>query len=165
SEGAPAGGVAIGQSWSWDQPAESLPLTGLVWHTDSQYLRNESCHPANPDMPATPIAAGSSEPSHSDSDCAVILANLNLVRAQAVRDPTPPELRKNGVQSEGKWSGSGQSLLYVSLTSGMVVSITQTGTEEMDVKLTSSRNTSLRYAGTISSRSQVALVIQDSAGK
>lgn len=165
SEGAPPGGVAIGQAWSWEQPADSLPLAGLTWHTDSQYLRNESCHAPNPDIPVAAAAADSSMPSPQDPGCAVILANLSLIKAKAVRDPTPPELRKNGVQSEGKWSGSGQSLLYVSLASGMVVSITQTGTEEMDVKLTSNRNTSLRYAGTISSRSQVALVPEDSAGK
>jgi hypothetical protein len=98
-------------------------------------------------------------------DCAVILANLNLVRSKAARDPTPPELRKNGVQSAGKWSGSAQSLLYVSLDSGMVVSVTQTGTEQMDVTLTSSHNTTMHYAGTISTRSQVALVSDDAVVK
>jgi hypothetical protein len=95
----------------------------------------------------------------------VILANLNLVRYKAARDPTPPELRKNGVQSTGKWNGSAQSLLYVSLASGLVVSVTQTGREQMDVTLTSNRNTSMRYAGTISTRSQVALVVDDAHGK
>jgi hypothetical protein len=52
-------------------------------------------------------------------------------------------------------------LLYVSLTSGMVESVTQSGTEQMDVTLTSNRNTSMRYAGTILSRSQVALIADD----
>ncbi len=161
SAGAPPGGVSMGQSWSSEQPADSLPIAGLVWRTDSQYLRNESCHPLNPDVPAIPGAANS----QAASDCAVILANLNLVRSKASRDPTPPEFRKNGVQSAGKWNGSAQSLLYVSLASGMVVSVTQTGTQEMDVMLTSNHNTSLRYAGTISSRSQVALVADDAHGK
>jgi hypothetical protein len=65
------------------------------------------------------------------------------------------------VTSAGKWNGSAQSLLYVSLTSGMVESVTQSGTEQMDVTLTSNRNTSMRYAGTILSRSQVALIADD----
>jgi hypothetical protein len=69
------------------------------------------------------------------------------------------------VQSTGKWNGSAQSLLYVSLASGLVVSVTQTGTEEMDVTLTSNHKTSMHYAGTISSRSQVALVVDDGHGK
>jgi hypothetical protein len=76
-----------------------------------------------------PDAADSSANSQLPADCAVILANLTLVRSKTVRDPTPPEFRKNGVTSVVKWNGSAQSLRYVSLTSGMVVSVTQTGTE------------------------------------
>jgi hypothetical protein len=45
------------------------------------------------------------------------------------------------------------------------VSVTQTGTEEMDVTLTTAKNTSMHYAGTILSRSQVALVADDLHGK
>ena len=165
SAGAPPGGVSVGQTWSSEQPADTLPIAGLVWHTDSEYLRNESCHPPNPDVPTTPGSADPAVNSQLAADCAVILANLNLVRSKAARDSTPLELRKNGVQSAGKWNGSAQSLLYVSLASGLVVSVTQTGTEQMDVTLTSDRNTSMRYAGTISSRSQVALVGDDVRGK
>jgi hypothetical protein len=170
SAGAPPGGVSVGQAWSSDQPADSLLIGGLVWHTDSEYLRNESCHPANPDVPAAPGAADSAANSAANSqpatDCAVILANLNLVRSKAVRDPTPPDFRKNGVTSAGKWNGSAQSLLYVSLASGMIVSVTQSGTEQMDVTLTTNHfNTSMRYTGTISTRSQVALVADDVHGK
>jgi hypothetical protein len=137
----------------------------MIWRTDSEYLRNEACHPPNPDVPTTAGAADSGANSQPAADCAVILANLNLIRSKAVHDLTPPELRKNGVQSAGKWNGSAQSLLYVSLASGMVVSVTQTGTEQMDVTLTSNRNTSMHYAGTISSRSQVALIVDDGHGK
>jgi hypothetical protein len=165
SAGAPAGGVSVGQTWSSEQPADTLPIAGLVWRTDSEYLRNESCHPPNPDVPATPGAANSAANAQPETDCAVILANLNLVRSKAARDPTPPDFRKNGVQSAGKWNGSAQSLLYVSLATGMLVSVTQTGTEQMDVTLTSNHNTSMRYAGRISSRSQVAQVVDDSHGK
>jgi hypothetical protein len=95
----------------------------------------------------------------------VILANLNLVRPKTSRDPTPPEFRKDGVQSAGKWNGSAQSLLYISLATGMVVSVTQSGREEMDVMLTSNHNTSMHYAGTISTRSHVALVADGTQGK
>jgi hypothetical protein len=165
SAGAPPGGVSIGQTWSSEEPADSLPIAGMVWHTDSQYLRNESCHPANPDLPPTTGSADSAPDSQPAADCAVILANLSLVRSKAVRDATPPDLRKNGVTSAGKWNGSAQSLLYVSLASGMMVSVTQTGTEEMDVTLTSNHNTSMHYAGTISTRSQVALVSDEAPGK
>jgi hypothetical protein len=165
SAGAPPRGVSVGQTWSSEEPANTLPIAGLVWRTDSEYLRNESCHPLNPDVPTMPGAADSPANSQAATDCAVILANLNLVRSKASRDPTPPEFRRNGVQSAGKWNGSAQSLLYVSLASGLVVSVTQTGMEEMDVTMTSNRNTSMHYAGTISSRSEVAIVVDDAHGK
>ena len=158
SASAPPGGVSVGQTWSSEQPADTLPIAGLVWRTDSQYLRNESCHPANPDLQTAPGAANSVASTQAPKDCAVILANLNLIRSKASHDPTPPDFRKNGVTSAGKWNGSARSLLYVSLATGMVVSVTQSGTQEMDVLLTSNHNTSMRYAGAISSRSQVALV-------
>jgi hypothetical protein len=161
SAGAPPGGVSVGQTWSSTQPANSLPIAGMVWHTDSEYLRNEPCHSANPDVPTTPGAADSSTNSKPATDCAVILANLNLIRSKSVRDATPPELQQNGVRSAGTWTGSAQSLQYVSLDSGLVISVTQTGSEKMNVTLTSNRNTSMRYAGTITSRSQVALVVDD----
>ncbi len=169
SAGAPARGVSVGQTWSSEQPADSLPLAGLVWRSDSQYLRNESCHPANADVPGAPSVAASGTHSainsQTPSDCAVILANLNLVRSKSSRENTPPDLLKNGVQSSGKWNGSAQSLLYISLATGMVVSVTQTAAEQMDMTLTSNHNTSMHYAGTISSRSQVALVADDAQGK
>jgi hypothetical protein len=84
-----------------------------------------------------------------------------LARLKSVRDPTPEEYRKSGVQSAGKWDGSAESLSYISLRTGLAVSATQTGTEEMDVTLTTGKNTSMHYAGTILSRSQVALVADD----
>jgi hypothetical protein len=156
--GAPAGGVSVGQTWSSDQPAASLPIAGLVWRADSEYLGNESCHPTNPDVPPSASAAAPSANAAAAPDCAVILAKLSLIRPKSPRETTPPELRQEGVESSGKWTGSSQSLLYVSLETGLVVSATETGSEEMDVTLTSSHNTSLRYAGTISTRSHITLV-------
>jgi hypothetical protein len=163
--GAPAGGVAVGQKWSSDQAATSLPVAGMFWRTESEYMRDEVCHPPNPQGAPVPSDAESAANPESVESCAVILSRLSLVRPKPVRKPTPEEYRKNGVQTAGKWDGSGQSLSYISLRTGLVVSITQTGTEEMDVTLTTAHNTSMRYAGTILSRSQVALVADDTHGK
>ncbi len=163
--GAPTGGVSPGQKWSSDQAATSLPVAGMVWRTESEYLRNEVCHPPNPEgapAPSSAESAGNPEPVET---CAVILSRLKLVRPKSVRNPTPEEYRKSGVQTAGKWNGSGQSLSYISLRTGLAVSVTQTGTEEMDVTLTTGHSTSMRYAGTILSRSQVALVEDDLHGK
>ncbi len=166
SSGAPPGGVLVGETWTSDQPANSLPVAGMVWRTDSQYLRNEPCRPPNPDLPASASSADSPAAGAAGETCAVILTHLNLLRPKPVHDPTPEDYRKNGVQTKGKWSGSGQSLTYVSLRTGAVVSVSQTGSEDMDVTLTSNHNnTSMRYAGTVQSRSQVELIADEAPGK
>ena len=162
--GAPAGGVTVGQTWSSEQPA-SLPVAGMVWRTESEYLRDEVCHPPNPEAPPAPSSAESAANPELPETCAVILTRLNLVRPKPVRNSTPEEYRKSGVQTAGKWEGSAQSLSYISLRTGLAVSVTQTGTEEMHVTLTTQHNASMRYAGTILSRSQVALVADDPHGK
>jgi hypothetical protein len=159
--GAPAGGVTVGQKWSSEQPAASLPVAGMIWRTESEYLRDEICHPPNPDAAPTPSSAESAGNPEPAETCAVILTRLNLVRRKPVRDVTPEEYRKSGVQTAGKWDGSAESLSYISLRTGLAVSITQTGSEEIDVTLTTGKNISMRYAGTILSRSQVALVADD----
>jgi len=159
--GAPAGGVTVGQKWSSDQPA-SLPVAGLVWRTESEYLRNEICHPPNPEASPATSSADSTLNAQPAETCAVILTRLNLVRPKSVRNPTPDDYRKNGMQTAGKWDGSAQSLSYISLRTGLAVSVTQTGTEEMDVTLTTGKSTSMRYKGTVLSRSQVALVFGES---
>jgi hypothetical protein len=158
--GAPAGGVTVGQKWSSEQPATSLPVVGMVWRTESEYMRDEICHPPNPDAaPASSHAESARDPEPAET-CAVILTRLNLVHLKSARDSTPNENRKSGMQTTGKWDGSAQSLSYISLRTGLAVSVTQTGTEEMDVTLTNGKNTSMHYAGTILSRSQVALVAE-----
>jgi hypothetical protein len=160
SAGAPPGGVTVGQKWTSEQSADSLPLAGLVWRTETEYQRDEPCRPANPDLPANASSPESITNANTATGemCAVLLSSLSLVRPKPVRDSTPEDYRKNGVQTAGTWMGTAQSLTYVSLRTGAVVSIAQTGTEEMDVTLTTTRNTSMRYKGTIQSRSQVALV-------
>ena len=165
SSGAPPGGVLVGDTWKSEQPADTLPLAGLAWRTDSQYLRNEPCNPPNPDLPATPAAADPAATSGKMEPCAVILTNLNLVQPKRVRDSTPEEYRKNGIQTAGRWAGSGQSLVYVSLNTGAVVSVSQTGSQDMDITATNDQNVSLHYTGTVLSRSQVESISDEPLAK
>jgi hypothetical protein len=146
---APAGGITPGQKWNSTQEAE-LPLAGLSWRTDSTYLRNEPCRLA---MAAPPAGAG--------ADCAVILSRLALITTRPVRDPTPDEYRRNNLRTSGRWTGTGQSLMYVSLDTGWIVSNTQESTQEMDVTITdASPNpvSAVRHSGSVTTRSQVSLL-------
>jgi hypothetical protein len=154
---APTGGVVPGQTWNSTQAAQ-LPLAGLSWRTDSTYLRNEPCALDVAEKPAgrTGSAAAGDSPV-----CAVILSRLALITARALRDPTPDDYRRNNLRTSGRWSGSGQSLIYVSLDSGWVVSSTQESTQEIDVTITDvSPNPAgaARNAGSVTTRSQISLL-------
>ena len=158
---APAGGIVPGQNWTSEEAAASMPLAGLFWRTDSSYVRNESCQAANP-----PGSVGAADtPAAAGESCALILSRLTLIAPRVLRDPTPEEFRRNGLHTSGHWTGSGESLSYVSLKNGWVVSVTQTGTEEMDVTIANGTEAvSVRYAGAIRTRSDLSLLPPDSAG-
>ncbi len=161
--GGPVDGVTAGQKWSSDEAADSMPLAGLVWHSESEYLRNEPCHLATTqqtnqapatanEVPAPVSSAGAGE------TCAVILSSMNLVSPKSARNSTPEPYKQNGMQTAGKCDGASQSLSYISLRTGLMVSMTQTGNQTLDVTFTTAHLDSFRYSGTVLSHSQVSLV-------
>jgi len=97
--------------------------------------------------------------------CAVILARLDLVTPHAAKDPTPGAYRRNGLRSAGRWTGTEQSLTYVSLESGWVVSVTQTGSQQMDVTIAHAPNEAVHYSGTVTTRSQLQLLSSGDSGR
>ena len=150
---APAG-VVPGTTWISEQAADALPVAGLVWRTDSTYLRDESCHPA----PESPSGSAANRP---DDTCAVILQSLLLTPARSKGNATPEEFRKNGLETQGHWAGSGDSLSYVSQRTGWVVSASQSSSQEMDVNITSALGATVHYAGTLQTHSQISLLPPD----
>jgi hypothetical protein len=150
----PAGGIVQGQHWTAERPADSAPLAGLVWRTDSSYLRNDACQPPAP----APAQKFPTQDAPSEA-CAVILTRLEMGQPHPVHDPTPEDYSKRGLLTSGTWRGSGQSLSYISLHSGWVVSSTQSGTEEMDITISNvSDHSSVHYAGKVRSQSQITLL-------
>jgi len=146
----PREGIVPGQKWSSEQPATSAPLVGLVWRSESTYLRDERCRPAESASAGDPMA---------NEACAVVLTRFEIMQPHPPRDPTPDDYRKRGLRTAGKWSGSGESLSYVSLRTGWVVSITQSAAEEMDVTISTVDGSSgVRYTGRVRSQSQVTLL-------
>ena len=145
------GGVAIGQSWNSAQPAVSMPLAEMVWRSNSTYLRNESCRPAD-----TSAAAKES--------CAVILTRQSVLPRKQVHDPTPDDYRRNGLHTAGTWTGSGESLSYVSLETHVAVSVTQDSSQQIDFTVTNAEGASIRYAGNIDTHSRVELLPPEGGG-
>jgi hypothetical protein len=152
--GTPLGGVIPGQKWSSTRPA-TLPLAGLSWRTDGTYLRNAPCSLAG-STDTNPVAAAPSE----RQDCAVIQSRLTLL-TRVLRDPTPDDYRRNGMRTNGRWVGTGDGLMYVSLDTGWVVSSTQESTENMDVTIAAAladKAGFVRQAGAVTTRLQILLL-------
>lgn len=150
ASGMPAGGVDIGQVWTTQQPVASAPLAGLMWEGRSTYTRNEPCQPANKAGDANAMAG---------EMCAVILAKLTLTGLKPGHDSTPDSYRKLGLRTTGTWAGEGDSLSYVSLRTGRLVSVTQTSREEMNFTVTTDAGENrVSYQGIVQSHSQLALL-------
>jgi len=145
-------GVALGQSWNSAQPATSMPLAGMIWRSNSTYLRNEPCQPAEP-----------TESGSSGELCAVILTRQSVLPQKQLRDPTPEDYRRNGLRTSGRWTGSGESLSYISLQTHSAVSVTQDSAQRIDFTVTNSSGRSIRYAGNIETHSRVKLLPPDAA--
>jgi hypothetical protein len=149
SANGPRGGISVGQAWTMDQPVPAAPLAGLVWRSRSTYERNEPCQLA--------ASAGSRAAAEGET-CAVILTKLTIAGAKPGHDATPESYRAMGLRTEGTWSGDGDSLSYVSLTSGRLVAVTQSSSEQMDFTVTNESAERVTYKGTVQSHSHLALL-------
>ena len=147
----PKAGVSIGQKWSNEQPLTGTPLANLVSHTEATYLSNEPCHGGSQPAAGAPPAPASVEM------CAVILTRTEILRRGG--DSTPEDYRHNGLRTSGTWTGSGESLDSISLSTGLVVSSTQTSSQEMDFEVTSASSGSrMTYKGHVHSESEITLM-------
>jgi len=148
--GGPRGGIAVGETWTTDQPVASAPLANLVWRARSTYERNEPCQAGR--------SAGAADPTAGQT-CAVILSKLELTGSRPGKDATPESYKDRGLRTEGSWTGSGDSLTYVSLATGRLVSVTQTSSEQMDFTVsTTGGEKRMVYKGAVQSRSRMELL-------
>jgi hypothetical protein len=148
----PAAGVAVGEKWSDERPLADMPLTGLFWRNDSTYLRNEPCRALGPKTGAPALVLGG---------CAVLLTRFSIVRHGSDHsDRTPDSYLHNGLRTSGKWTGSGQSLDSISLGDGLLVSSTQTATQEMDYQIMSASSGSrIHDVGQTTTQTEINLLL------
>jgi hypothetical protein len=150
----PRNGIALGQKWSDERSLAGWPLSGLSWHTESAYLRDDACNPAGATGEPPP------QPRGEDATCAVLLTRFEIRhRGSEQADSTPEDYRRNGLRTSGTWKGSGESLESISLATGLLESSTQTSTQNMDYQITSARTGSrIHHVGQVQSQSQIRLI-------
>jgi hypothetical protein len=158
-------GIVIGQKWSSERPFIGPPLSGLIWRSDSTYLRNEPCNlfaAANSSAAANAAATKSARSKSADSSeqCAVILTSFKILRHGSTHsDATPPEYARSGLRTFGTWQGSGENLDSISLATGLIVRSTQTSTQDADYEITStSSGSSIHQVSHTTTHSEIKLL-------
>ena len=144
--GFPPEGIAPGQSWSSKRDLAGAPLAGTILDTQSTYSRDDRC-------------AGDDGTKTDGEMCAVILTRTEIRQRPGKRDQTPEAMRGRGMHSSGKWISSAQSLSYISLRTGLAVSTTQSGTEEIDLTLQrASSGLPFHYAARVRTETHITLL-------
>jgi hypothetical protein len=160
----PKKGIVMGEKWHTEEPVPGAPLRETVWRADSSYLRNESCRNAGGGDPAEEksVKPRMDIPSTTDNQdlCAVILTQFQILQANPHGDLTPADYLHNGLRTSGVWTGSGESMNFVSLQTGLLVSATQNVDQDLNFTISSATATSskLNYTGNVKSQSHIMLL-------
>lgn len=152
----PRDGVSVGQKWKTERPVAGMPLDDLIWSSDSTYLRNEPCN-ASATAAAKPTGNPPAGPAPA---CATILMHYQMSRRGSPKsEATPPDYRKNGLRTSGAWTGSGDSLASISLSTGLLVTSTENSTQQVDYVITSATTgASVRRKGRVQSQLIITLI-------
>ncbi len=154
----PQQGIATGEKWSSQQPLENVPLDGLSWKTTATYVRDEPCPAASQPSEAGGVPV---TPAVSPEQCAIIMTHSEIVGGGESKERTPEVFRQNGLRTSGVWTGNAESLTAISLRTGMVASVTQTGSTHTDFTImTTTAQNRLRYAGDARTQSEITLLSQ-----
>jgi hypothetical protein len=130
--------VSIGEKWKTEHAVSGMAFADIVWRSESTYLRNEPCRlytaVGSPSAaPAPQAGSGGQGTARLPGDCAVLLTGFEVSRrGSANSDATPEDYVHNSLRTSGKWSGSGESLDSISVDAGVLVSSSQTSSQEVD---------------------------------
>lgn len=94
----------------------------------------------------------------------VIQAQTEILRAATAADSTPEEYRRRNLRTTGTWNGTGQSLSYVSLKSGLLVSQASNREESLEFTVAAvSGEATLKYSGRARMETQITLLLEPRA--
>jgi hypothetical protein len=130
----PADGIKLAQKWKSEEPEKSpSPIAGLTWTRESTYLRNEPCHAAQ--LTIQGDVADSSHASETES-CAVIQTTAALKQKSSSKNATPEDFKLHQLRTTGAAGGTNKTLLYISLTTGLVIRSSDQADQTMNVIVT-----------------------------
>jgi len=152
----PNSGVHQGQRWRTSEPetASSL-IAGLSWEGKYEYVKQDAC-------PLYDFGGSiyKSRKSQSEQDiCAVIFVRAQLRQKSSLKDATPQEYKLRSLSTRGTATGTNETVLYISMSTGILIRSTEDVQQSMDatVALQDGSN-KVRYVINAKSHSQVQLL-------
>ncbi len=132
----PIDGIRLAQKWKSEEAEKSSsPLAGLVWTRESTYLRNEPCRASLLNMQGD---ASDSSPSSETESCAVIQTTATLKQKSSPKNATPEDFKLHSLRTSGAAGGTNQTLLYISLVTGLLIRASDQADQSMNVIITKS---------------------------
>jgi len=152
----PADGIKLTQRWKSEEPEKSpSPITGLTWMRESTYLRNEPCRSAQL-MPQGEVA----DSNESHETCAVIQTKAALKQKSSPQNTTPEGFKLHQLHTSGTASGNNQTLLYLSLQTGLLIRSSEQADQTMDVTIAKADNSNrVRYAIHAKSNTEIFRIV------
>ena len=112
----PKSGARSGQKWqSIEREAGSSPIAHLQWLRKYQYVRDEPC-----------------DSTGTAGQCAVILVRAALQQKSPSKNATPEDYKLRNLKTSGTATGQNETILYISLASGVLVRSTEDATQSLD---------------------------------
>jgi hypothetical protein len=127
----PPEGIKSAQKWKSQEPERTpAPLAGLTWFRESTYVRNEPCRPLR--MNDQGDFVNSDQPPQT---CAVILTIAALKQQSKPKDATPDDYAVRLLRTSGTARGNNKTILYISLTTGLLVRASDEADQSMSVTI------------------------------
>lgn len=152
----PQGGIKPGQKWKSVESEQSpSPIAGLTWLRESSYVRNEACRPLSTNPQGELI-----ESARPPETCAVILTMAALKQQSKPKDATPADYRVRQLRTTGTARGNNKTILYISLTTGLIVRASDEADQAMSVTIAQADGSNhLHYDIDAKSSAEVLLVV------
>jgi len=156
----PEKGIKPGEKWKAEEPIPNALLTGLSWEKGSEYVNDAPCGP----MKITPqgaLAAGE----QAQEKCAVILTTAIMKQKSSEKDATPEDYKLHDLRTMGIAKGKNETIMYISLKTGLVVRATDDANQSMNVIVAKTDGSNrVHYIIDAESHAQVLLLAEAPAG-
>lgn len=114
----PPAGVRLGEKWkSVEEEKTPTPISKLEWERETTYVENDAC----PVLPA--------------EQCAVFLTDATLKQKSNPKDATPEDYALNQLKTSGTARGKNETVLYLSLKTGLLMRATEDVQQSLDVTI------------------------------